>query len=547
MTTCRYYPCCSRQERLWSVLLLFAAGSLYWQSKVLDLDGYASVKNKQQQQQIPCRLLHQNQQRVFPNVTIISTKDKIIRDDNDNNKCDLTAVLFDPSLPVAEASSPIWGALESVLFHATGNVCLVLQTSACIMIGTNHQHPNPKYYDAIWAAISSRIPSHAILLKAVFQAGSDNHDEGGSSKWITTPQGRGTARISVVNHKKYNLLSCSNFWSPSNAWMNLRYWQDEFTEQDSDMILVVQDDTVLCQTLNVPKIVSSRAKPFAYLGGPWPNKRDGTGLQVCTRMELLWRRWNSLGDIRSTVLGGWWKTGHDCHFGQSINPVAHYGPAGNGGLSLRSRTWMIKAIEHCPHAKYSGLSAEALALHSSSSSSSCVVGAQSNFLDTLNAILQPIFGPRFLIYEETGRSAPEDVYFTTVLRGMGAPMPSAFEAALFATELLFPDQIANDWYGPTDLQTQETKIHEMMVPGPAVLYWLEEQKASCLKSEEDKYDMTQHLLPMGMHKVWRYHEPEFLLGVVRNNVCPHLRYIYPLQEIPGPFQEEAMHLGIITR
>ena len=31
------------------------------------------------------------------------------------------------------------------------------------------------------------------------------------------------------------------------------------------------------------------------------------------------------------------------------------GPVGNGGLSLRSRKWMIKAIETCPHVTNSGL------------------------------------------------------------------------------------------------------------------------------------------------------------------------------------------------
>jgi hypothetical protein len=29
-------------------------------------------------------------------------------------------------------------------------------------------------------------------------------------------------------------------------------------------------------------------------------------------------------------------------------------PVGNGGLYLRNRTWMIRAIEACPHDRYSG-------------------------------------------------------------------------------------------------------------------------------------------------------------------------------------------------
>ena len=534
----------SLPTRLLWLLCLFAVCSLYWQSKVLEMS-----LSQQQQQQQQCKHSTQRKRR-RAQLTLNTTLSQIRGsgshhrhhpDNSDDDVCDLTAVIFDPRLPIATETSPAWGALESVLAHVTGNVCLVLQTSACILAQQQQPIHNITTTD-LWQAIRSRIPSHTPLLRSALDAG--------SGSWTPTPGGYGHVRLSVVDHERYSLLSCFNFWSPSNAWMNVHYWEHEFTSHDSDLVLILQDDTVLCQTLDPGKF---HAKGFAYLGGPWPNKRDGTGLQVCTRMELLWRRWNSLGNIWSTVLAGWFQQGPTCHFapdndnrqGESTPP--YYGPAGNGGLSLRSRTWMARAIRTCPHARYSGLSPDAIA------SSPCVVGAPSLFLDGLDTILQSVFGHRLLIYEETGRSAPEDVYFTTVLRGMGAPVPSAFEAALFATELLFPDQVALDWYGPQDPLVQQTMAQELMVPGPSMLDWfedrLEQGRMRGVKpcNDEKQPVTTQHLLPIGMHKVWRYHDPEFLLSLVRENVCPHLRFVYPLQEVPASFQSTAKELRLVNR
>jgi hypothetical protein len=83
------------------------------------------------------------------------------------------------------------------------------------------------------------------------------------------------------------------------------------------------------------------------------------------------------------------------------------GPLGSGGFSLRSRKWMIRAIETCPHMTNSGMEVEGQPL-------SCKVFEKVN----------------------------EDFYFGTILRALGAPLPLAYTASLFSTEMLWPGTFA---------------------------------------------------------------------------------------------------------
>ena len=64
---------------------------------------------------------------------------------------------------------------------------------------------------------------------------------------------------------------------------------------------------------------------------------------------------------------------------------------------------MIRAIETCPHMTNSGLEVEDQAL-------ACKVFEKVN----------------------------EDFYFGTILRAIGAPLPEAYAASLFSTEMLWP-------------------------------------------------------------------------------------------------------------
>ena len=52
--------------------------------------------------------------------------------------------------------------------------------------------------------------------------------------------------MSILNHDKYTSKSCSDFSNLSAALMKVHFWQDEFIETDSDLVLTLQDDAVLC-------------------------------------------------------------------------------------------------------------------------------------------------------------------------------------------------------------------------------------------------------------------------------------------------------------
>jgi len=88
------------------------------------------------------------------------------------------------------------------------------------------------------------------------------------------------------------------------------------------------------------------------------------------------------------------------------------GPFGNGGMSIHSRLWMKKAIQYCPSYLRSGFSEEEV------TSSPC-------WLDVLEG--------------------SEDFYFAMILKGMGAPLPTVYEASLFSSEMRVPENFVHQY------------------------------------------------------------------------------------------------------
>jgi hypothetical protein len=261
----------------------------------------------------------------------------------------------------------------------------------------------------------------------------------------------GKMRLKMINHKAYQ-LPCRDFGNnPTPALLNVHFWQDEFLPQDSDYVLILQDDSVVCRPVTPSE--------FAYVGGVWP--RVATELVpfppqgMCFAMEGMWKSW--------TRPQRQWAEGKDEELKQTVDlqfPLVcsdGRGPVGNGGFSWRSRKWMIRAIETCPHARYSGTSLD---------------GVPCKVLDQVN----------------------EDVYFSVVLRGLGAPLPSAAEAARFAVETLFLEDVIAMYGG----------------------------------AEEDdpkfSYNGRQLTVPIGVHKPYWYLEPNLLHAM--KEACPFLKYIY---------------------
>ena len=185
--------------------------------------------------------------------------------------------------------------------------------------------------------------------------------------------------------------------------MHPAYWDKEFTTQDSDLVMLIQSDSVFCHTFNV-----SQWDDLAYVGGiwppnPWTHNNLGFAISPCSAIKEFWTLWNSEQHLEYP---------HIC-----TNDRA---PTGNGGFSLRSRKWMRIATNTCP-SKY--------VTHSSKTD--------------CNVILD----------------IPEDLYFATVLPGLNAPMPNVVEASLLSVEMIFLET-AMDYY-PTNINVTDVAMKRL--------------------------------------------------------------------------------------
>jgi hypothetical protein len=125
---------------------------------------------------------------------------------------------------------------------------------------------------------------------------------------------------------------------------------------------------------------------------------------------------------------------------------------------------MIRAIEACPHAIYSG--------HD-------LTVAGCNVLDKIN----------------------EDFYFGTVLRGMNAPFPTGYEASLLSSETLWPEDVV-DIYGGGPMGADHSGVPRIVVQGRTLT------------------------VPTGFHKPWAYQPKDLILSIQLDQACPFLRYVF---------------------
>lgn len=352
----------------------------------------------------------------------------------DPTPCDLTVLFLDPRLANHhDQAATRWFALESAAVNLWDhNACMALLTTSC------------EEEDS-----ARRRREEDVVRDAVY---------GAALPWTRQRMDDGRVRLSFIHdHAKYHLRACDDLGNnPSSAFMNARFWNDEFVSADADAVLVLQDDAVLCR----PPPADFDWTRYAYVGAVWP--RTATTLLphppegMCRGMPALYRlltlRIRSEEEEEYRRLGLVSRFPDPCADGRA--------PVGNGGLSWRSRAWMRKAIATCPHVKWSGLDEDALAA------------------TPLRAM------------DETN----EDYYFGTLLRGMGAPLPSASVAADFAVESLFPADVAA-MYGTS---TEER-------PPPANV-------------------------PVGFHKPWWYHSNEVLLSPAMQRACPFLPFIFEPDE-----------------
>jgi len=388
-----------------------------------------------------------------------------------SNRCSLTVVIFDPRVPLMKKDNKLWVSIESVIANGPSDMCVSIQTSVCELGFEGSKE------EILWNVADNIIRHAPLPLFRQFLVG-------------------GRVRVSIVDHTKYQLTSCSNFWNPGHAWTNIQYWEDEFHEFDNDLTLFIQDDTLLCRPL-----LPGKWRGLAYVGAPWPHQGPQRSPSLCHYFQLKWSQWN-----RNKISS------------RQMESFCVDGPFGNGGLSLRSRYWMKKAILTCPHSRYSGLNQSYI------KSSPCVVyDYDYPILYKLNLSKR-----RVLRY-----NTPEDLYFAIILRAIQAPLPTAFEASLFSSEILFPHEVIFQ-YGPNNVSLLRNYIMKRMIPHDLTRFdsFLRSNHFYNHSNISFPIDRQQlHFTSIGFHNTWNYHSQEPFRNLLLQNkeICPYFSFLFPQQ------------------
>lgn len=140
--------------------------------------------------------------------------------------CNLTVALIDPRVPANPYNHRVWFMLESIASFAP-YACIVIHTSACQIIPHTDNMP----------LTPTKLQQTQSTARAIYHRSLPNHRR---------MMERGQVRVSILETGNYNIESCDN-WDANSLYTNVNFWKNEFLDGiDSDMILIVQDDTILC-------------------------------------------------------------------------------------------------------------------------------------------------------------------------------------------------------------------------------------------------------------------------------------------------------------
>jgi len=356
--------------------------------------------------------------------------------------CSVTVVLMEPMI-----TPKTHVALESVAanIRPRNRACFLIQTSMChIQDKSTAAVTKDDAYSELMRQIESLALSH---FRRMIQ--------------------NGQVRVTILESAKYKFSACDNFYSPARAWLDYRYWgPDEFTNADPDQVLMIQSDVVLCHPFAIDKW-----KSYAWVSSPFPPKRAGEGgWCMCKMMPERWRK-----DHFS-------KKAPQFPSEEEMCSDKTKSPIGNGGYSLRSRSWMQRAIKYCPHPVYSNLPKNI----SSTTQSPCHVSAYAD---------------------------QEDFILTTILRGIGAPFPDAYDAALFGAEMRFPLTYEKKYYNGTDNLELiagkrwfgEDEENFDATPADKYITGKNETALDRFRRMRAKESSERPIVPIGLHKPWQYH------------------------------------------
>ena len=101
---------------------------------------------------------------------------------------------------------------------------------------------------------------------------------------------RGNVRVTFLDTSKYNIRKLN--WNVNRVFMHPDYWVDEFLPEDSDLVIILQSDSVFCHKFNV-----SLWNDINYIGGVWPpeantHNNPSPPQGACKAIPEFWSRWN---------------------------------------------------------------------------------------------------------------------------------------------------------------------------------------------------------------------------------------------------------------
>lgn len=380
--------------------------------------------------------------------------------------CSVTVVMVDPDL-----GEDVQWALESVVanINPLHTTCFLLQTSSCMFEGQQQQQHRNSHHDDRSSSYQRKAEQVISLAQPGFR------------QMIQM----GNVRMTILNHTKYHLRSCHNFYNPSYLFENIQYWgANEFIPQvDSDLVLIVQGDSVLCHKLNIDKW-----NDLAWVGAPWKPSKGTRPWMICSAQVKNWYQYHNVSqDDISNVSPPAPLYLTDDQMCSDVN----FGPQGNGGLSIRSRSWLQKAIRYCPTAIYdnSGLS-----------------------WDEFNATTC-----------RADEILAEDLYFATILRGLGAPLPNVFEAALFAQELRSVGDILKHYKQNNNRSFIEATVQKRWYSDDDTTGLTLFQKMETHQSNMS--DGVDPIIPIGLHKPWNPSLVKRINEDHLNEYCPYLNKV----------------------
>mmetsp|Transcript_21398 Transcript_21398/g.31962 ORF Transcript_21398/g.31962 Transcript_21398/m.31962 type:complete len:281 (-) Transcript_21398:320-1162(-) len=252
----------------------------------------------------------------------------------------------------------------------------------------------------------------------------------------------GRVRVHFLDDVKYRKAPCSNWErSPTKFISSAVYYQEEFdADNDSDHILFIwgTDNALWCRPFDLAKW-----DHFAYVGAPWTGGAHYLAAEW-EKMATFGAKYEKNGDGADEIEYGLF---------ESLGDPANISIVGSDRLTLLNKKWILRAINNCPQVQLSMLPGD--------------IVSQKNC-------------------KAKGRPEAE-IYFGCVLRGIGAPMPSTFEASLFAAKFYWADKVVRGEAGPTDSHKD------------AVQRYLGEHVMEKLDDVKEGEEGTSHIVPIAIH------------------------------------------------